>query len=467
MAKRDDDYRFLKIKDAFAAINQKVNLIGVVVEFSIPKQTKGTDCFCRLKMVDDSCQSLGISVNIFGENMEKLPRVQSDGDIIQFCHVVIKVHHGETYALFSKKLSSFALFEGKSSGNFIPYQVSPKYHSRDGDKKFISDIRTWLLNFQLDAGMSNSLSLSEIKEGHSFDLVCKILHVFEISKDKWMLFLWDGTDMPTLSIQTKPEDEMENPLPLQLESVPLPRDILCTFPSTGTILRVPVDPENGKLGLHLISCDKWIKFSNIICKEQSGLWHGMLLPSTKLQYLSNEDKIVLHRQRLYDDRASSKGDNMPLSSFPRPSRLTVTDHEDVPFVTLMDVLTYAESTAKFKCVVRVLATYPWRVQDFRSPQGVYRIRLTLEDPTARIHAFLCAEDGEKFFDGYPPIDVLRRSQIKWLGITESDDGKVVEMAPQNPPWVKCCIKSYYLDKRDRWGSRRFRIFNTRISTLTE
>ncbi|KAJ4951684.1 hypothetical protein NE237_028516 [Protea cynaroides] len=462
MGKRDDDYRFLKIKDALEAINQKVNLLGVVVEFSIPKKTRGTDCFCRLKIADDSC--LGISVNIFAESMKKLPQVQSDGDIIQFCHVMIKVHHGETCALFNKKISSFALFGGKSSRNFIPFQVSPKYHSRDDDKKFITDIRTWLLNFQLDAGTSNSL-LSEIKEGHSSDLVCKILHVFEVSKDKWMLFLWDGTDMPTLSIQTKPEDEMENPLPLRLESVPLPRDILCTFPAIGSILRMPVDQENEMLP-HLISCDKWIKFSNIICKEQSGLWHGMLLPSTKLQYLSNEDKIVIHRKWLCDDRTSSKGGNMPLSSFPWPSRLTVTDHEDVPFVSLMDVLTYAKPTAQFNCVVRVLATYPWRVEDFRNLKGVYEIRLTLEDPTARIHAYLYAEDGEKFFDGYPPIDVLKRNQNKLLGITESDDGKVVE-APRNPPWVKCCIKSYYFDKRHRRGSRRFKIFDTRVSALTD
>ncbi|XP_042483657.1 protection of telomeres protein 1c [Macadamia integrifolia] len=89
MARRDDDYRFLKIRDATAAINQKVNLMGVVVEFSLPKKSKGTDCFCRLKIVDESCQGPGISVNVFAENMEKLPRIESDGDIIQFFHVVV------------------------------------------------------------------------------------------------------------------------------------------------------------------------------------------------------------------------------------------------------------------------------------------------------------------------------------------------------------------------------------------
>lgn len=42
MASRSDDYRFLQLVDAMASINQKVNLIGVVVETSIPKQSKGT-----------------------------------------------------------------------------------------------------------------------------------------------------------------------------------------------------------------------------------------------------------------------------------------------------------------------------------------------------------------------------------------------------------------------------------------
>jgi hypothetical protein len=37
-----DDYKFLQIRDAIAAINQKVNLIGVIIEFGVPKKTKGT-----------------------------------------------------------------------------------------------------------------------------------------------------------------------------------------------------------------------------------------------------------------------------------------------------------------------------------------------------------------------------------------------------------------------------------------
>lgn len=54
-------------------------------------------------------------------------------------------------------------------------------------------------------------------------------------------------------------------------------------------------------------------------------------------------------------------------------------------------------TCKFKCVVRVVTLFPSRPEDFCSPNGTYRLRLTLEDPTARIRAFLYAEDGVKIF----------------------------------------------------------------------
>lgn len=66
-----------------------------------------------------------------------------------------------------------------------------------------------------------------------------------------------------------------------------------------------------------------------------------------------------------------------------------------PFILIDEVYTW-QATAKFKCVVRVIAMYPLQAKDFRSPEGIYRVRLCLEDPTARIHALLYAEDGVRF-----------------------------------------------------------------------
>jgi len=50
-------------------------------------------------------------------------------------------------------------------------------------------------------------------------------------------------------------------------------------------------------------------------------------------------------------------------------------------------------TAKFKCVVRVVAAMPCQAELLRSSAGTYRMRLTLEDSTARIHAYVIDEDG--------------------------------------------------------------------------
>ncbi|MFS8009251.1 hypothetical protein Hanom_Chr14g01282501 [Helianthus anomalus] len=47
----DDDYKFLRIIDAMASINQKVNLIGVITEIGISKQSRGTGAYTFLFVV--------------------------------------------------------------------------------------------------------------------------------------------------------------------------------------------------------------------------------------------------------------------------------------------------------------------------------------------------------------------------------------------------------------------------------
>ncbi|PON44707.1 Protection of telomeres protein [Parasponia andersonii] len=454
-----DDYKFLEIRDAIASINQKVSLIGVIIECGFPKKTRGTDCFCILKIVDESYPKAGLSVNMFAEHFGMLPLVASLGDIIHLSHVVMKTHGGEVYAIFNKKFSTYALYNGKGSESFLPYQNHPKFIRRDLDKKFITGLRKWFVDFRIDEDSNNFSLVRELKETKAVDLACKIIHVQEFGKDEWMAFLWDGTDTRPNSIPTRAEAEKDNPLPLHPEPLPLSRDILGSFPVLGTVLRVVFDQGIKKHGLHLLNIGKWMKFVNVCCEDYGGLWLGRLTPSTKFRYTSDRDHLVSERQRLYNTRLCMRYGRNPYWSFPWTSPITEVDYKDVSSVTLMDVLTYPEVTAKFLCVVRVVAAYPWKAKDFCS-RGIYRIRLTLEDPTARIHAYLYGKDGEKFFGGLPTIDVLTRKRNALLGVATSDDGEGTEDAARNPPWVQCCLKSYYLDKSDPWGSRHYQIFGT-------
>lgn len=43
-----DDYRFMALEDAMASINQKVNVIGAVLELGMPKRSKGTGNIFKL-----------------------------------------------------------------------------------------------------------------------------------------------------------------------------------------------------------------------------------------------------------------------------------------------------------------------------------------------------------------------------------------------------------------------------------
>ncbi|EOY21313.1 hypothetical protein QUC31_007276 [Theobroma cacao] len=439
-----DDYKFLKIEDAIACINQKVNLIGAILDFSVPQKTKGTDYFCKLKIIDESHPKCGIPVHLFAQHMDALPQVASIGDIIHLSRVMMKTHEGDVYAIFNKRFSSFALYEGKNGEGFHPYQVSLRFHAREQDEKLIADLRKWLADSKVIDVPINFILLREINEVDTINIACKVLHICEIAKDEWMVFLWDGTDAPPLSIHRKLEDEMHNQLPLHLEPLPLSRDVLCTFPTVGTILRVTIDENCRKYILQLLKIGQWVKLFNVPCKVREGLWYGVLTPSTKIQDMPNEDTLISERQSNYDHRLSCKLERMPYWSFPWPSRITEVSCDDVPFATLMDVLTCRKVRKKFRCVVRFVAAIPWQVEDFCSPRGTYRVRFTVEDPTARIHAFAYAEDGEKFFNGYLSADVLSSKLNKLLGVAISADGKEIKDAARNPPWVQCCLISHYL-----------------------
>lgn len=473
MARSHDGHKFLQITDAMVSINQRVNLIGVVTESGLPKQSRGTDCFVTMRIIDESQPKHGIAVNFFTEKMDMLPQLATEGDIIQLSHVVMKTHGPDAYALFNKKFSSFALYEGKNSTSFTPYQCSAKFNAREQDNKFILGLRQWLAGEQIDAGASVTglmtgstelLQLKEFKEGVRFNLVCKVLHAWETEREELMLYVWDGTDTPPIAIKSNLEDEKENPLPLHLEPIPLSRDVLCAFPPVGTVLRVTVDSSNVKFGLNYIKTGRWVKFLGLRCEVRSSLWCASLMPFTKFCYLLEDNDLVVQRKRSYDDRFYSKWGHMPLTSFPWHSGMTGTScPKNTPFVTLMNVLTYPEVTYKYRCVVRVAAALPWEVSKFRSPSGIYRIRLTLEDPTARIHAFLYKEDAEEFFTHFPsPDDVLTRKWNSLLGIPKPGDCSAVGDASRNPPWIECCLKSYYVDKKDAWGTRNYQIFMTTL-----
>lgn len=455
---------FTPLIEASTRVEKEVNLIGSVVEIGLRRQSKGTDYVYTLKIVDERFLDTAFAINFFAEEVEDFPLVGSVGDLLLVFNVLIKKRKEEFHGLFNKRKSSYALYDGRPGDDCIAYCVSPLYRFRNWHIERVKVLRTWLTTFQLGAG-TNKL-LRPIKEMNmvEFDLICKVLHSYEVSKNEWMLLVWDGTDTPALDFEITLSDAPEKQLPLEPENPPLSRDVRRNFPTVGSILRVSV--KCIKFDVHLVCSGQWVRLRAVTSHRKSSFWGGALTDSSKIRFLSDTDSTVVQRLGSYNDRISSYTGRV--SAIPSP--ITEIISVSGPLVTLLDVVNYSEVTAKFKCVVRVVGVYSCRAENFHeTTSGKYVMRLTLEDPTARIHAYLYDEDGVKFFGGYHTVEVLRKKRNELLGIDDEDDG-IYEGENKrvliNPPWIQCCLKSYYLDKNDQFGSRTYRIFGTKLVDYT-
>ncbi|CAA7026781.1 unnamed protein product [Microthlaspi erraticum] len=446
-----DDYKFLRIEDAFKALHLHINLIGVVVELGF---LTGSDFSCTLKIVDPWHSGSGLTVKFIARTSQALPRVESIGDIISLSRVKIVLVNRKITALCNETSSSFAVFSGKHGEDFTPYQSSPKFQMREQDKNFLTNLREWMITYSFEDGSCCFTSLKDVKEGEYSNLSSMIVHISKDEKDRWYIFVWDGTEMPPCNIMVKSER-----LPLCVEPAILPLHVLRKFPTFGSVLRILVDKVSEKKALHSLQPGQQVKFLNLFFQVYMGLWNATFSPSTKLQYTMSTEIEAFRPQRMCGEKFSLRWNHIARCVSPSHSGITGVAHEDAPFVTLMDILTYHSVTAKFRCVVRFIQVYPQDVRKFRDSNGKFRLLAILEDATARICVSLYADEGEKFFGCHQTDEEAMFQKLnRLLGGDEMDP-----MLPRNPPWVQCCLFSFYRNKKDQWGSRRFRIFDTWIN----
>ncbi|KFK38126.1 hypothetical protein AALP_AA3G073400 [Arabis alpina] len=459
--KKRDSLKLVKIKEAIKLINQEVNLIGIVLERREPKRCRNNDWICTVRIMDDSYPSPGLTVNVFSNTFEELPRIKNHQDIILFIRIKMKsFDSGEgVNAACNKMVSSFAVYEGGTT-----YQCTSNFYDDAQYKSSIDDLRKSLANrSRVDQALQSESSrtkaqteekfslLREIKEGKCLDLVCKILHV---SEDMTDIFVWDGTDAPPVPILAYEIEEGEFSSSLLVHNL-LSRDVLLGFPTVGTILRVSVNSHI----FHWVKPGEWVELYHLLCEVDKGSWIGKATDSTDVQ-LARDERLVEKITRIYDKRVSFKLGHIPFWSFPSPPGLTETDDDQAPFVTLMDIITFPKVTYKYRCIVRVVAAHPSQVEDLCSNENSgQQVLFTLEDPTATLDAFLCDKDAEYFWGlRSQNTDMLRKKWNRLLGITESSESG----APKNPPWIECCILSYYTHKADPWKTRFYKIFGTRL-----
>ncbi|CAM6106321.1 unnamed protein product [Calypogeia fissa] len=489
-----EQYEYLSLREALLRKGEEVNFYGAVSEYEYPMPTRGSDFICTMRVVDMSHDSPGLPLLIFA-SPANCPLVKTIGDIIRVHRVEMGDYRGEPQAIAKiNRKSSYILFQGKNGEGYDPYQKAHNTFSfEQHDERRLDIMRNWIESHTLYTRVSDYLvRICGIIDGSYFDLCCKLLYVEERSPElSTIIYVWDGTDATPRTITTVGPDVEGEHFDLEATVVNgypqsmLPRHVVCDFPPLGTVLPIIPDIQLGDLPGQL-QCGDWLKFRNLACRSRSSVLEAAFTRESKISLLSKDNQFVKNCESDYVGRILSEQGRLP-QSCPQPPQLlqslTVTDYEHVRFSTLREVLAHPEVTSKFRCLVRVMSTCPSEVADFCDPstrkgnnattedsnsQFAYAVRLTLEDPTARLHSYLHGEDGAKFFNGHPPADLHVDSSIvgaferkvhKLLGVRLSEETGLPTV--RDPPWIKCCIKSYYTDKSNPWKSRCFRIFGTR------
>ncbi|CAA0357325.1 unnamed protein product [Arabidopsis thaliana] len=255
MAKKRDSPKLIKIKDAIKLINQEVSLIGIVLEQREPKQCRNNDWICTLRIIDDTYPSPGLTVNVYSRTLEQLPQIKNHDDMILFTRI-------------------------KAQRVFI-------------------------------------------------FLVCFVEEILHADEDTSAVFVWDGTDAPPASILAKLDSTLSISYAysssiwctmfssLSVHTL-LSRDVLLSFPTVGTILRV-------HLSSHLfyrVKPGDWVKLYHLLCEVDRGSWVINVTSSTKVHHIPQDDRLVEKIMRMYDKRLSSKLGHISFWCFPSPPGLT-------------------------------------------------------------------------------------------------------------------------------------------------
>jgi hypothetical protein len=75
------------------------HVYGVVTQFGMPKQTRGTDWMLSLSLIDESLPADGFAVNVFAPAKKDLPVVKRVGDVVRLHRVTVQLYQSQLQGL--------------------------------------------------------------------------------------------------------------------------------------------------------------------------------------------------------------------------------------------------------------------------------------------------------------------------------------------------------------------------------
>ena len=122
--------------------NNKVYVFGVVKDFRPPTKSRGTDYYLTMTLVDESSTEEGIHCNLFNREKNRLPQIQTIGDIVCLHRVYVN-EYGGAPQLVSRKYSSAICFDGRVGTRVVPRTGCVSYTFNQEERERVKQLRKW------------------------------------------------------------------------------------------------------------------------------------------------------------------------------------------------------------------------------------------------------------------------------------------------------------------------------------
>jgi len=221
VAKSNLKYEYVELNKASLTSADPVNFYGVITDATFPYKINSKRFICSIKVIDPTLNPKNkqdwAQVIIYATRFEDLPIVHRIGDIIRIHNAKLRIHEGKRQ--FNVNMyynSSWALYSsdqqtplGQSVGD-SPYAFSGKKSTQERqDSAITGTLKKWARQYFAQSNVISDANTTELKkaskEKKDFDIVAKVLQVFQLDEYTNELKLKDGSNevFYTLALKIK------------------------------------------------------------------------------------------------------------------------------------------------------------------------------------------------------------------------------------------------------------------------
>ena len=468
------EYEYKQLADLQVG-DKKVNTIGMVKEFKPPAMTRGSDYYSSLTLIDESDPKVGTKCVLFNKDINKLPHVKREGDIVCLHRVNISSYNCQTQVQ-GQRYSSAIRFSGEINKKIKPHTGSLSFTCALVERERVREFREWAR----EQSKENLQSLQSVSPGDYFDLVCQVVSI-TISKVPrcTVLTVWDATPHSLQCKELNLEKISEEEYPIVKEDQKLVET------SEGYVTNVVIYNKKcinkalklypGQFvylkSLHASMVDSDSDLIEICIHKEN----GTLSSSTRIEILKPKDKLCRDLEE-------------KIEAVNRP--VTTACHPNQPLCSVGEIVSYDDFLpAKFRCRARVLKVNALSLEDMvlvnctqcdsfepishdmeidvngvaKKPCSVcsnsspsypscqYYFKMTITDKSGELELEVSHEQALQLFNNLRPTNFYQYQELRYelmrkvYALTGGNNpfSKVVEVSEQNRPhpWVDCCVLS--------------------------